>query len=69
VTTTTQTDPLNLTQEQFDLLLAGAIALSDRRHELSKRVPPCPKCGEARQIQIVEWTVPGQDNLFCGPSA
>lgn len=44
-------------------------ALCDQIEAVAKYQDVCPNCGEARQIQIVEWTVPGQDNLFCGPSA
>jgi len=27
----------------------------ERREALCKRVPPCPRCAEAHQIQLTEW--------------
>ena len=32
----------------------GAALWAERRKELSRNVPPCPKCG-SDQIQLVEW--------------
>ena len=55
----------DLTPEQFDQVLSGALALSDRRLELSKRVPACPACGEAKQVQLVDWTTQGPAQWRC----
>lgn len=36
-------------------MIEGAVKLAERREALCKNVPPCPYCGEAHQIQLLEW--------------
>lgn len=37
--------------------LASALAWSGRRVGLCAHCPPCPGCGESRQIQLRQWCV------------
>lgn len=36
-------------------MIQDLIIAATRRGFLCKHVPPCPKCGEVHQIQLVEW--------------
>lgn len=31
------------------------LLLAQRREQLCKQTPPCPKCGEVHQIQLQDW--------------
>jgi tRNA(Ile2) C34 agmatinyltransferase TiaS len=45
----------------FDAVLNGVFALTERRLWLCKNVPVCPACGEKMQIQLVDWSVTPAD--------
>ena len=36
-------------------VIARADELAQRRLMLAKCTPPCPKCGEDKQLQIIHW--------------